>query len=34
MPVTELDGAAIDRGPAADELQGALRRAAGDTLFA
>jgi 4-amino-4-deoxychorismate lyase len=32
MPVTELDGAAIARGPAADELQGALRRAAGDTL--
>jgi branched-subunit amino acid aminotransferase/4-amino-4-deoxychorismate lyase len=28
MPVTELDGAAIARGPAADELQAALRRAA------
>jgi 4-amino-4-deoxychorismate lyase len=34
MPVTELDGASIGRGPAADELQGALRRAAGDTLYA
>ena len=32
MPVTELDGAAISRGPAADELQAALRRAAGATL--
>jgi 4-amino-4-deoxychorismate lyase len=29
MPVTELDGASISRGPAADELQAALRRAAG-----
>ena len=28
MPVTELDGAPIARGPAADELQAALRRAA------
>ncbi len=28
MPVTELDGALIARGPAADELQAALRRAA------
>jgi 4-amino-4-deoxychorismate lyase len=28
MPVTELDGAPIPRGPAADELQAALRRAA------
>jgi 4-amino-4-deoxychorismate lyase len=28
MPVTELDGAPIGRGPAADELQAALRRAA------
>ena len=32
MPVTELDGAPISRGPAADELQAALRRAAGATL--
>jgi 4-amino-4-deoxychorismate lyase len=32
MPVTELDGAPIGRGPAADELQAALRQAAGDTL--
>ncbi len=32
MPVTELDGAPIARGPAADELQAALRRAAGATL--
>jgi 4-amino-4-deoxychorismate lyase len=32
MPVTELDGAALGRGPAADELQAALRQAAGDTL--
>jgi 4-amino-4-deoxychorismate lyase len=31
MPVTELDGNPIARGPAADELQAALRRAAGDT---
>jgi 4-amino-4-deoxychorismate lyase len=29
MPVTELDGAPIPRGRAADELQAALRRAAG-----
>ena len=29
MPVTELDGVPIGRGPAADELQAALRRAAG-----
>ena len=28
MPVVELDGAALGRGPAADELQAALRRAA------
>jgi 4-amino-4-deoxychorismate lyase len=28
MPVTELDGAPISRGPAADELQAALRREA------
>jgi len=28
MPVTELDGAPIARGEAADELQAALRRAA------
>ena len=32
MPVTELDGAPIASGPAADELQAALRRAAGATL--
>jgi 4-amino-4-deoxychorismate lyase len=32
MPVTELDGDAIGRGPAADDLQAALRRAAGATL--
>lgn len=32
MPVTELDGTPIARGPAADELQAALRRAAGATL--
>ncbi len=32
MPVTELDGSPIERGPAADELQIALRRAAGATL--
>ena len=32
MPVTELDGAALARGPAADELQAALRAAAGATL--
>ncbi len=29
MPVVEVDGAAISRGPAADELQAALRAAAG-----
>jgi 4-amino-4-deoxychorismate lyase len=34
MPVTELDGSPIGRGPAADELQAALRRAAGATLEA
>jgi len=34
MPVVELDGAAIARGPAADELQAALRRAAEATLQA
>jgi 4-amino-4-deoxychorismate lyase len=34
MPVTELDGGQIARGPAADELQDALRRAAGATLAA
>jgi 4-amino-4-deoxychorismate lyase len=34
MPVTELDGRPIARGPAADRLQTALRRAAGDTLSA
>lgn len=34
MPVTELDGDSIARGPAADELQAALRRAAGVTLQA
>jgi 4-amino-4-deoxychorismate lyase len=32
MPVTELDGAPLGRGPAADELQVALREAAGATL--
>lgn len=32
MPVTDIDGVAIGRGPAADELQAALRRAAGATL--
>jgi 4-amino-4-deoxychorismate lyase len=32
MPVTELDGAPIPRGSAADELQDALRAAAGATL--
>jgi 4-amino-4-deoxychorismate lyase len=32
MPVTEVDGVPLARGPAADELQTALRRAAGDTL--
>jgi 4-amino-4-deoxychorismate lyase len=34
MPVTELDGAPIGRGPAVDALQAALRQAAGDTLRA
>jgi branched-subunit amino acid aminotransferase/4-amino-4-deoxychorismate lyase len=34
MPVTELDGAPIARGPAVDDLQTALRQAAGDTLRA
>ena len=34
MPVVELDGAPIGRGPAADELQAALRRAAEATLSA
>ena len=29
MPVTQLDGVPIGRGPAADDLQAALRRAAG-----
>ena len=28
MPVVELDGAPIERGPAVDELQAALRREA------
>ena len=32
MPVTELDGAELARGPAADELQAALRASAGATL--
>jgi 4-amino-4-deoxychorismate lyase len=32
MPVVELDGTPIPRGPAADELQAALRRAAQATL--
>ena len=32
MPVTELDDVPISRGPAADELQTALRNAAGATL--
>ena len=32
MPVTELDGVPLERGPAADELQAALRAAAGATL--
>ena len=32
MPVVELDGTSIGRGPAADELQAALRRAALATL--
>jgi branched-subunit amino acid aminotransferase/4-amino-4-deoxychorismate lyase len=32
MPVTELDGATLGRGPAADELQAALREAAEATL--
>lgn len=34
MPVTELDGEPIARGSAAEELQAALRRAAGATLQA
>ena len=34
MPVTELDGVPISRGPAVDELQSALRQAAGATLSA
>jgi hypothetical protein len=34
MPVTALDGGPIARGTAADELQAALRRAAGATLAA
>jgi branched-subunit amino acid aminotransferase/4-amino-4-deoxychorismate lyase len=34
MPVTALDGSPIARGTAADELQAALRRAAGATLAA
>ena len=32
MPVTALDDSPIARGAAADELQAALRRAAGATL--
>ena len=32
MPVTALDGRPIGRGPAADELQAALRRVAEATL--
>ncbi|HEY7793820.1 MAG TPA: aminotransferase class IV [Gaiellaceae bacterium] len=32
MPVTEVDGATVARGPAADDLETALRRAAGATL--
>ena len=32
MPVTEVDGVPLDRGPAADELQAALRSAAGATV--
>ena len=32
MPVTDIDDVPISRGPAADELQGALRQAAGVTL--
>jgi 4-amino-4-deoxychorismate lyase len=34
MPVTELDDVPIPRGPAVDELQAALRQAAGATLSA
>jgi 4-amino-4-deoxychorismate lyase len=34
MPATELDGRALGRGPAADELQAALRRVAEATLRA
>jgi branched-subunit amino acid aminotransferase/4-amino-4-deoxychorismate lyase len=32
MPATELDDVPLSRGPAADELQAALRRAAGARL--
>ena len=32
MPVTDVDGVPLARGPAADELQAALRRAAGATV--
>jgi 4-amino-4-deoxychorismate lyase len=32
MPVTDVDGVPLDRGPAADELQAALRSAAGATV--
>ena len=32
MPVTEVDGVPLTRGPAADELQAALRSAAGATV--
>ena len=32
MPVTDVDGVPLGRGPAADELQEALRLAAGATL--
>ena len=32
MPATDLDGVPLSRGPAADELQAALRRAAGARL--
>jgi 4-amino-4-deoxychorismate lyase len=32
MPATEMDGVPLSRGPAADELQSALRQAAGATL--
>jgi 4-amino-4-deoxychorismate lyase len=33
MPVTALDGKAVGRGPAADDLQAALRREAGELRF-